>query len=212
MPRPLSQVVRDLTSVTGLAILHALIAGERDPLPLAKLRPPHGHPSEEEMAQARPGTWRAEPLLAFQQAVAWYPFYHQQLTVCAPHLHAHLGTFTDQSDGPPLPPQPRRHQKVNEPRFEARPPLYRLAGGALTTMEGLEEGTALVILSESGPDMRRWPRVKPLCSGLGRAPPQKIAGGRGLSRPVRPGAQRVPVALRLAARTVPQAHTALGAF
>jgi hypothetical protein len=208
----LSQVVSALTSVTGMAILHALIAGERDPLTLAQLRHPHCHHSEEEIAKALQGTWRAEHLFALQQAVALYHFYHQQLSVCDQHLQAHLGTLADKSDGQPLPPKPRRHKKVNEPRFEARTPLYRLAGVDLTTIEGIEEGTALVILSESGTDMRRWPSVKHFCSWLGLAPQHQISGGKVLSRRVRPGAQRVTVALRLAVRTVHQAHTALGAF
>jgi len=208
----LSQVVSDLTSVTGMAILRAIIAGERDPLTLAKLRNPHCHHSEEEIAKALHGTWRAEHLFALQQAVELYQFYHQQLTVCDQHLQAHLGTFADQSHGQPLPPKPRRHKKVNEPRFDARTPLYRLAGVDLTTIEGIEEGTALVILSEIGTDMSRWPSVKHFCSWLGLAPQHKISGGKVLSRRVRPGAQRVAVALRLAARTVQHAHTALGAF
>ena len=208
----LSQVVSDLTSVTGLAMLHAIIAGERDPLTLAKLRTPHCQHSEEEIAKALQGTWRAEHLFALQQAVALSHFSHQQLTVCDQHIQAHLGTFADKSDGQPLPPKPRRHKKVNEPRFDARTPLYRLAGVDLTTIEGIEEGTALVILSEIGTDMSRWPSVKHLCSWLGLSPPHKISGGKVLSRRVRPGAQRVTVALRLAARTVHQAHTALGAF
>jgi transposase len=132
--------------------------------------------------------------------------------VGAQHLQAHLGTLAEKRNGQPLPPTPRRPQKVPAPRFEARPPLSRLAGVDLTTMEGMEEGTALVILSESGTDMRRWPRVKHWCRGRGLAPPHKMAGGKVLSRRRRPGAQRVTVALRLAARTVHQAHTALGAF
>jgi transposase len=70
----------------------------------------------------------------------------------------------------------------------------------------------LVILSEIGTDMRRWPSVKHFCRWLGLSPQHKISGGKGLSRRVRPGAQRVALALRLAARTVPKAHTALGAF
>ena len=49
-------------------------------------------------------------------------------------------------------------------------------------------------------------------AGLGLSPPHKIAGGTVLSRHVRPGAHRVAVAMRLAARTVQQARTALGAF
>jgi len=92
------------------------------------------------------------------------------------------------------------------------PPLSRLAGVDLTTIEGLEEGTAWVILAEIGTDRSRWPSVKHCCSWLGLSPQHKIAGGKVLSRQVRPGAHRVAVALRLAARTVQQARTALGAF
>ena len=132
--------------------------------------------------------------------------------MCAHHLHAHLGTLADTSHGQPLPPKPRRPKQVNEPRCDARPPLSRLAGVDLTTIEGMEEGTALVILAAIGTDMSRWPSVKHLCSWLGLAPHHKMSGGTVLSRRVRPGAQRVTVALRLAARTVHQAHTALGAF
>jgi transposase len=212
MHRTLSQVVSDLTSVTGLAILHAIIAGERDPLTLATRRTPHCPHRAEAMAKALQGTWRAEHLCALPQAVALSHFSHQQLTVCAQHIQAHLGTFADKRNGQPLPPKPRRHKQVNEPRFDARTPLSRLAGVDLTTIEGIEEGTALVILSEIGTDMRRWPSVKHLCSWLGLSPQHKMSGGKVLARCVRPGAQRVTVALRLAARTVHQAHTALGAF
>ena len=87
-----------------------------------------------------------------------------------------------------------------------------MAGVDLTTIEGIEEGTALVILSEIGTDMHRWPSVKHFCSWLGLCPQHKISGGKVLSRRVRPGAHRVAVALRLAARTVQHARTALGAF
>jgi hypothetical protein len=195
-----------------MAILTAIIAGERDPLALAKLRNPHCHHSEDDIAKALQGTWRAEHLFALQQAVELYQFYHQQLTVCDQRLQTQLATFADKSAGQPLPPKARRHKKANEPGFDARTPLYRLAGVDLTTIEGIEEGTALVILAEIGTDMSRWPSVKHFCSWLGLSPQHKLSGGKVLSRRVRPGAQRVAVALRLAARTVHKARTALGAF
>jgi hypothetical protein len=78
-------------------------------------------------------------------------------------------------------------------------------------MEGREEGPALVSLAERGTAMRRWPRVTHCCRGLGRAPPPQLSGGTVLARRGRPGAPRVTVALRRAARTVHQAPTALGA-
>src|SRR6266487_4257023 len=208
----LTQVVSEITGVTGMAILKAIIAGERDPQHLAKLRNPHCHHDEDDIAKALQGTWRAEHLFALQQAVALYEFYHQQLALCDQQIKSHLETFADKSAGKPLPPKARRHKKTNEPRFDARTPLYRLAGVDLTTIEGIEEGTALVILSEIGTDMTRWPSVKHFCSWLGLSPQHKISGGKVLSRRVRPGAQRVALALRLAARTLHKAHTALGAF
>ena len=179
---------------------------------LAKLRNPHCHHSEDDIAKALQGTWRAEHLFALRQAVALYDFYHQQLAQCDQQIKAHLETFADKSAGQPLPPKARRHKKTNEPRFDARTPLYRMAGVDLTTIEGIEENTALVILSEIGTDMHRWPSVKHFCSWLGLCPQHQISGGKVLSRRVRPGAHRVTVALRLAARSLHHSQSALGAF
>jgi transposase len=208
----LTQVVSEITGVTGMAILKAILAGERDPVILAKLRNPHCQHSEDEIAKALQGTWRAEHLFALQQAVALYDFYHQQLALCDRQIKAHLETFADKSAGQPLPPKARRHKKTNDPRFDARTPLYRMAGVDLTTIEGIEETTALVILSEIGTDMQRWPSVKHFCSWRGLCPQHKISGGKVLSRRGRPGAHRVRVALRLAARSLHHSQSALGAF
>ena len=208
----LPQVVSDLTGVTGMAILKAIIAGERDPVTLAKLRNPHCHHDEDDIAKALQGTWRAEHLFALQQAVALYDFSHQQRALCDQQITSHLATFADTSEGKPLPPKARRHKKTNEPRFDARTPLSRLAGVDLTTIEGIEENTALIILSEIGTDMHRWPSVKHFCSWLGLCPQHQISGGKILSRRVRPGAHRVTVALRLAARSLHHSQSALGAF
>lgn len=119
----LSQVVSDLTGVTGMAILQAIIAGERDPLTLATLRNPHGQHREDEIAKALQGTWRTEHLFALQQAVALSHCYPQQLPVCDQHLQAPLGTLADKSAGQPFPPKPRRHTTAHAPRCDARTPL-----------------------------------------------------------------------------------------
>ena len=67
----LTQVVSDLTGVTGMALLKAILAGERDPQHLAQLRNPHCHQDADDIAQALQGTWRAEPLCALRHAIAW---------------------------------------------------------------------------------------------------------------------------------------------
>ena len=133
------------------------------------------------------------------------------MTQCDQPITAHLETGGDTSAGQPLPPKARRHTKTNDPRFEARTPLSHMAGVDVTTIEGIAEGTAVVLLGEIGTDMPRWPRVQHVWSWLGRCPPHTISGGTVLSRRVRPGAPRVTVALRLAARSVHHAQSALGA-
>jgi len=208
MHRTLPQGVSEITGVTGMAIRKAIIAGERHPQHLAQLRHPHGQHAEDDSAKALQGTWRAEHLCALQQAVARYAFSHQPLVLCDQQSKAHLETFADKSAGQPLPPNARRHTKTNAPRFDARTPLYRMAGVALTTIEGIEETTALVSLSEMGTDMQRWPSVKHVCSWRGLCPQHQMSGGKMRSRRVRPGAHRVRVALRLAARSLPHSQSA----
>jgi hypothetical protein len=121
-------------------------------------------------------------------------------------------TCAETSAGQPLPPKARRHPKTNAPRCEARTPLSRMAGVDLTTIEGIEAHTAFILLSAIGTDRHRWPSGQHVGRWLGRCPHHQISGGKVLSRRGRPGAHRVPVALRLAARSVHHAQRALGAF
>jgi len=211
-PRTLTQVVSDLTGVTGMAILTAIVAGARDPVTLATLRTPHGPHAADDIATALQGPWRAEPRLTLRHAVALYHFSHQPVALCAQQITAHLETCADTSAGQPVPPKARRHTQTNAPRCDARTPLSRMAGVDLTTIAGIEAGTALVILRQIGTDRHRWPRVQHCWSWLGLGPQHQLSGGKGLSRRVRPGAHRGTVALRLAARSVPHSQRALGAF
>ncbi len=208
----LTQVVSDITGATGMAIRKALVAGERDPQRLAALRNAQCQHDEDAIAKALQGPWHAEHLCAFQHALSLSAFSHQPLALCDQQIKRPLATFADQSAGQPWPPQARRSKKTNAPRFDARTPLSRMAGVDLTTLEGMEEHTALVLLSESGTAMHRWPSVQPCCRWLGLCPQPTISGGKGLSRRVRPGAHRVTVALRLAARSLHHSQSALGAF
>jgi transposase len=209
----LMEVVSDITGVTGMGIIQAVLGGQRDPQQLAKLRDPRCKESEATIARALQGTWRPEHLFALRQAVALYEFYHRQIDDCDRAIEAHLQTFADRSGGKPLPYRPRRRKReANEPRFNARARLYGVCGVDLTAVEGLDETTALVLLSEIGTDMSRWPSLKHFCSWLGLCPQHKISGGKVLSRRVRRGSSRAKRALRLAARSLHQSKSALGAF
>jgi transposase len=204
-------VVSDITGKTGMDILRAILAGERDPAALARLRNPHCHASEAGIAQALQGNWRDEHLFALKQAVALYDFYQQQRQECDQAIAACLQTFADQSGGQPPPYRPRqRGRKSHEPRFAARQALYRMAGVDLTAVEGIDATTALIVLSEIGTDMSRWPSEKHFASWLGLCPQHRISGGKILGRRTRPGSSRAAQALRLAARPLHHAKSALG--
>ena len=193
----------DVTGVSGMVILKAILSGERDSQKLAQLRERHCQQSEAEIARALQGTWQAEPLLAVQQAVELSEFSHQQITACDRQSAAHLQRFGDKSAGQVLPYRPRkRKRRATEPRLDARPPRLRLAGVELTAIEGLDENTALVLLSAIGTDLSRWPTEKHFAAWLGLCPHHQISGGKVLSRKVRPSANRAATALRLA-RPVP---------
>lgn len=214
----LPEVVSEIIGVTGMSIIKAILAGEREPVQLAQLRHPRCKRDEQTIARALYGNWRAEHLFCLRQALALYEFYQQQLAECDQQLDEHLQTFADRSAEGPMPPRPkgkRKHRQPhsgNVPAFDARARLYRMSGVDLTLIEGIEEGTALVLLSEIGLDMSRWPTEKHFCSWLALCPQHKISGGRVLSRKVRSGVNRAGQAFRLAARGLQHSHSALGAF
>ena len=209
----LAEVVSDITGKTGMRILTAILGGQRDPQHLATFRDRHCKHDAATIAKALQGNWRQDHLFALQQAMELYEFYHAKLAACDQQIEAHLGTFADQRDGLPLPTKPRqRARKANEPHFDARSLLHRMSGVDLTAIEGIDGTTALTILSEIGPDLSRFPSIKHFCSWLGLCPQHKISAGKIKSRHVRPGANRVAQALRLAARSLHHAKTALGGF
>lgn len=209
----LTEVVADITGLTGMKIIKDIVKGVRDPLKLAKHRHERCKATEAEIASALYGTWRKEHLFALKQAVALYEFYHRQLRDCDVQIEACLRAFADKSGGKVLTARPRkRGGKKNQTTFDARALLFRLAGVDLTVLEGIDDATALVILSEIGTDMSRFPREKNFVSWLGLCPQHRGSNRRILSRRVRKGANRAAGAFRLAAQGCHHAKNALGAF
>ncbi len=167
----LTEAVSDITGKTGLSIIQAILAGERDPTRLAQLRDRRCQQDAEQIARALQGTWREEHLFELRQAVERWEFYHRQISVCDEQIQTHLQTLQDPNAGePPAPRCGRRKRKANGPRFDARREVYRVTKVDLTAIEGIEETTALVLLGEIGTDMSKWPSSKQFCSWLGLCP------------------------------------------
>ena len=210
----LQHVVSDITGKTGMDIIRAIIAGERNPRELAKLRNYRVKASEDTIAKALQGHWRDEHLFELAQAVDLYTTYQDKIADCDRQIEALLDTFEDRSEGP-VPPKAERRSKRsqgNTPAFDTRSHLYRMTGVDLTSIDGIEAHTALKLISEIGLDMNRWPTVKQFTSWLGVCPGSNITGGKVKSSRTKPSANRAAAALRLAANSLHRSNSALGAF
>lgn len=140
-------------------------------------------------------------------------FYQKQLRECETQIEACLRGMADKSQGKALPVSLRqRKPEKNEVRFGARALLFRMAGVDLTVLEGISETTALVILSEIGTDLSKFPHEKNFVSWLGLCPQHRGSAGKIFKRRTRRGANRAARALRMAAQGCHHAKNALGAF
>ena len=209
----LQHVVSDITGKTGMDIMRAIVAGERDLQKLAQLRDYRTKADEETIAASLEGHWRAEHLFELAQAVELYDVYHQKMAECDRRIEAHLNTFDDRSDGRPVEKDPRkRTQQHNAPRFDLQSYLYCMCGVDLTRIDGLDGYTVIKVISEIGLDISRWPTGKRFASWLGLCPGTKITGGKLYSSRSKPSANRAAAALRLAANSLHKSKSALGAF
>jgi len=209
----LTEVVSDITGKTGLDIIRAILAGQRDPIELAKLRNEHCKINEAGLAQALQGNWRQEHLFELKQALELWEYHQKLIRDCDAAIEAYLSSLPDRSGEVKLPPRPRaRKLKPGEPAYDARGLVYRACGVDLTAIEGIDQRTALVLLGEIGPDLGRFPTVKKFTAWLGLCPQHRQSGGKRQSSRVRPGINRAAQALRLAARSLHHSQSAPGAF
>ncbi len=209
----LTKVLGDITGVTGLKIIRAIVAGERDPQVLAKLRDRRCKKAEPEIATALDGRYRAEHLSELRSCLAMWDKYQDVVAELDAEIAAQLKAMRRDSTLPPLPPKPRvRGRKPHDPKFDVREALYFVCGIDLTAIEGIDEIHALTLVGELGTDFTKWPTVKHFASWLGLCPNWKQTGGKVKSSRTRKGKNRAATALRLAAFSLIRSHSYLGAY
>jgi transposase len=224
----LTQVLSDISGTTGLTIIRAIVAGQHDPVELARLRHPRCHSSEDEIAKALTGHYRPEHLFSLQQALELYDFYTAQLQACDRQLEEHYSVMkpdrppeegpegsdpTDPTRQPPLGPDPKRDSHCkNAPAFDVRAHLYRIARVDLTVIPGLDDSSVQTALSETGTDMSKWRTDKHFGSWLHLAPHNDITGGKVRRSRTLPGSNRASQVFRLAAQTAGRGNSAIGAY
>jgi transposase len=209
----LTEVLSDITGVSGLRIIRAILAGRRDPHALAELASPKCAKTRDEFALALQGLWQLEHLFELQQAHELFVTYQRLVDECDRQVEAALAKQPNRAGDKPVPRKPRRcGRKKNDLRFAATGPLFQALGVDLTEIEGIDVGTALVILAEIGVDVSRFPTEKHFASWLGLCPNTSRSNLREKKRSPRHGASRLKQALRMCAQSVGRTMTPLGLF
>ena len=155
MDMKLQHVISNITGQTGMAIIEAIVSGERDPRQLAKLRDHRIKADEATIARSLQGHWLEEHIFELTQALELYRFYHQKIAECDWEIEAQLERFEDVTDGGSPDGNGRRRSQGNAPRFDIRTHLYRMTGVDLTRIDGVDGFTALKVISEIGTDMTK---------------------------------------------------------
>jgi transposase len=226
----LANAISDLSGVTGMAIVRAILKGQRDPHELAKMRDPRIRASEEEVAQSLEGNWQPDVLFELQQVVDAYDFHRKQLARIDEELQNYLsarptrepvGEAAVEIDTSHLPAKQRkkmnkklkatRKKKDNRPAFDLGTELARLMGVDLRIIDGIDVMTAQTIYSELGPDLSAFPNEHAFASWLELVPREDMTGGKKVKTKKGRSNNRVTTALRNAAEALTRSDSYLGA-
>lgn len=219
----LSTATSDIAGVTGINIMRAIVAGERDPHKLSALRSKLCKQEESVFVAALTGNYQEEHVFSLKQALALYDFSYKQLEECDECIKKELERFPDVMNTPP----PKNHKdkkkhtsftnlkktKKNEFSFDVRTILWKKTGIDLTAIPGVAVNTALVIYSElGGTDVSAWASEKAFSSWLKLSPGNNVSGGkRRKSKRQKPSANYISQALRMSAVAAKKSDTSLGA-
>jgi len=212
----LNLVLTDITGVSGLAMLRAIIAGERDAERLAEFRQPGCKHSFAEIVKALTGTWDDAQIFILTQSVELFDYYSTKIEACDRQLEQQYQAMESRWEKdaplPDLPPAKGESKSKNAMSFNARAQIARVIGVDLVAVMGLSAITVQTIISEIGTDMERFPTVKHFCSWLGLAPHNDISGGKVLRSRTMKVHSRANQAFRQAAHSVARSHSSIGAY
>jgi transposase len=210
----LANVLTDVSGATGQAIIKAILAGERDPRKLAALRDKRVKASAEEIAHGLEGNWQDDLLFLLKQEQEGYEFCQKQIAECDARLEQYLQQTPDRSQGASLPEEKRKgrlQKKAKNPQFDLRASLFRITGTDLTQIDGIDVRTAATVVSEAGWDMSKWEDENHFVSWLRLCPDNRISGEKVIGKGRLRTNNRLATALRMAASTLRESDTYLGA-
>ncbi len=210
-------VISDITGTTGLAIIDAILGGNRDTQTLAALSDPRIRANQETIARSLVGDYRQEHLFTLQQSVDLYREYQCRIADCEEEMRRLMKTLETRADlrmSLPVAKDSVKKCKVMTPAkaLELREEAYRVLGVDLTTIPGISVLHVQAILAELGGDVSKFRSAGAFSSWMGLCPDNDISGGKVLWTGTRKIKNRVAVTLRMAAQSLQKSQSALGEF
>lgn len=201
----LHKVISDITGITGMKIIHSILAGERDPLKLAQMKNKHVKKSIETIAKALEGNYQSDQLFCLKQEVEQYEYLCRKIKECDDEINKTLDEMNGEKDDPGS-----LKKKITKKDIKAK--LESICNVDLTLIDGLDISGIETIISEVGIDMSKWPSEKHFGSWLGLCPNNKISGGQILNSKSKKVVNRAATAFRLAAFGAASSNSAIGAY
>lgn len=228
----LNHAISDITGLSGMNIIQAILRGQRDPKALAELCAGRCLKNKDLIAKALEGNYRKEHIFSLEQAYEAYEFFHKQILRCEQTIQEILDSIQRKEPVKEVKNVLQSLSKVEEPKnipskkkattkktynrspycFNASDAIKKVTGADLTTIPGIDANTAMKILSEIGTNMSCWRSAKAFASWLGLCPGNKVSGGKVLSSRTKPSDNKAAQALRMAAASLYRSTCYLGAF
>jgi transposase len=183
----LHDVIASLAGMSSLAVVRAIINGERSPEALLALCDPQIRRAKaEQVKEALRGTWEAEHIFALRQALQSWDHYQQQIAECDRQIQSVLPPLDPDRPALPRPKTPKRGG-VNSPDIpKLREILAQMCGGRdLTQLPAHTHYSVLQVVGEVGTDLTKWATEKRFTAWTGLAPGNHDSGkrkGRGPKR------------------------------
>jgi transposase len=206
------RVLSDLTGASGLAIVDAILAGERDPEQLAKLRCPGVKASEETIRKALEGDYRDEHLFTLRQSLESYRHFQKLIADCDREIKTQLEAVSEKFPDQPVPDPPPGKRLRKSGGEDLRKLYFRMFGVDLTRIPSVNLGTVEILAFEVGPDFSKFRDAHAFASWMALCPHEVITGGKVLSARTRKIVNRVAEAFRMGAESLSRDKSYLGQY
>ncbi len=200
----LDVVINDITGKSGMAIINAILEGEREGKALSQLTDPRIKKSRKEVADALQGHWSEELLYELEDCYQIYSLLQYRLKACDKRLEELLNEFTKDThfDGQQTQLTKKQTKGKNQPKFNLSELSFKFYGVDLFAIESISSSTVLTLICEIGYGIYKFQSAKQFTSFLRLAPNNRISGGKIISSRTPKGSNKLALALRNAANTI----------